>query len=68
MTIDTKYECYIEGRESPLVFTTLDQGAVLLNEAIGMPLFTRHILSNWMSGRSKAEKYKHIRLVCKLGI
>jgi hypothetical protein len=63
-----KYECYIEGRDEPLAFTTLEQGAGMMNEVLGMPLFTRHILSNWVSGRSKASKYKHMRLVRKVSV
>ena len=57
------YECHIEGREAPLEFTSLAQGAEMLNEVLGMPLLTRHVLSNWVSGRSKSAKYRHITLV-----
>lgn len=63
-----RYQIYIEGREQPLEFTTLDQGAEMLNNVVDVPIFTRHILSNWVSGRSKANKYNHIRLVRKMSI
>jgi hypothetical protein len=68
MHSSVNYECHIEGHEAPLKFTTLVEGARMLNEVFGMPLFTRHILSNWVSGRSKASKYKHVRLVRKVSV